>query len=225
MKTKQIETNLGLLDVVIEEEWNKEDIHIRVSLIENIPSKTVRDTYLAVLFNHAKELVNSLLKREPLPLPSPEKYKEEMEDMERLMFLNPKKGTITIALYDGELKEFRDEFIFNEKLNSIEFNLVKDEDDEDEVYTSCIRSVNLIEYEYKDYEDFFLKHKKEDDDRCLSFYRKYDDYYYIGSIDDDIFHEINSTLVLLYQCLKENYLYWDWGVERAAKCNKDKNLY
>ncbi len=216
MKTEQIETNLGLLDVVVEEEWNREDIHIRISLIENVPSETIRDTHLAVLFNHAKKLVSSLLKTEPLPIPSPEKYKEEMEDMGRLMFLNLKKGTI--AMYDGELKEFRDEFIFNEKLNSIEFNLVKNEDDEDEVYTSCIRSVNLVEYEYKDYEDFILKHKREDDDRCLSFYRNYD-YYYIGSIDDDIFYEINATLVLLYQCLKENYLYWDWGVERAAKYN------
>lgn len=216
MKTKQIETNLGLLDVVIEEEWNKGSIHIRISLNENAPSETIRGKHLAVLFNHAKDLISSLFKIEPLPLPSPEKYKKEMENLGSLMFFNPYDGTISI--YDGELKKFRNKFIFNKKLNSIEFNLVEVDDDENDLYTGDLRSVNLLEYGYKDYEDFFLRHKRVDDDRCLSFYGSCDQYY-IGTFDDDLIYEIESTIVLLYKNLKEKYLYWAWGVEESAKYN------
>jgi hypothetical protein len=160
------------------------------------------------LFNHAKELIVKILNRKPLPLPSPEVYSKEMEDMGLLWFINPKGA---IALYAGDVKEFSDNLIFNDKLNSIEFNLTEDEDEE--LHPHYLREIDLLDYGYKNYKDFFERHKNEEDDRCLSFHYN-NSYYYVGYQDDDVSYEINTTLILLYRLLKD--FYWGWSVEDSA---------
>lgn len=215
MKTKQFETGKGLLDVVIEENEKEEGyegkiVHLRISLNENSTTNSPCNEYLVALFNHAKELIVKILNREPLPLPSPEVYSKEMEGMEYLWFINPKGA---IARYAGDIEEFSDDLIFNDKLNSIEFNLTEDDEDE-EVHPHYLREIDLLDYGYKNYEDFFERHRKEEDDRCLSFHRN-DSYYYVGSVDDDMFYEINTTLILLYRLLKD--FYWGWSVKDSAE--------
>lgn len=206
MKTKQIETSKGLLDVVVNNVTESDETQIRISLNENFLLTSTENEYLVVLFKHAVELIKSLLKREPLPLP------EDLDDndIEGLIFVNPKNGSIAMYFTGDGQEEFEDEIIFNDKLNSIEFSLINEEG------LSSVRNISLLDYGYECYKDV-LKDNTKNNDSCQSLFNEY---YYIGNRDGksgDIQYEIQTTLLLLYRCLRDKHLYWNWGVENKAE--------